>query len=371
MGKTEEVKVNITSRATHRGVEKSMTLNRRYVKRPTKLVINEKPNAPRIEFHKNRKISVTNDEITSIRARSNISHIGTKTPATKPVVAVKPAVAAKPAIATKPAVKPAAVTKPIAATTAKPAIKAPKVPLMPNPYKSTLSARRTTPVTTTRRVDTNISSRQLKDMAIKKALAEMETQNNKASRAELREERIAEKVILSEMRADKRAKKTQEKATRHIKKRHSGRIILAFATSSACVLALAAVVKFNLPNISVKVAAAQTGVEANYPNYIPSNFNLSGVYTNDKNSVIIEFKGLEGAKFTLAEEKSAWDSNALLANYVKGAYGETYDTIREQNVTIYVNHSNAAWVKSGTFYKLTADAGVLSKRQIKNIVNSL
>ena len=365
MGKTEEVKVNITSRATHRGVEKSMTLNRRYVKRPTKLVINEKSNAPRIEFHKNRKISVTNDEITSIRARSNISHIGTKIPATKPAVAVKPAVAAKPAV------KPAAAAKPITAAAAKPAIKAPKVPLMPNPYKSTLSARRTTPVATTRRVDTNISSRQLKDMAIKKALAEMETQNNKASRAELREERIAEKVMLSEMRADKRAKKTQEKATRHIKKRHSGRIILAFATSSACVLALAAVVKFNLPNISVKVAAAQTGVEANYPNYIPSNFNLSGVYTNDKNSVIIEFKGLEGAKFTLAEEKSAWDSNALLANYVKGAYGETYDTIREQNVTIYVNHSNASWVKSGTFYKLTADAGVLSKRQIKNIVNSL
>ena len=72
MGKTEEVKVNITSRATHRGVERSMTLNRRYVKRPTKLII-EKETTPRVEFHKNRAITVTADEISAIRKRSKLA----------------------------------------------------------------------------------------------------------------------------------------------------------------------------------------------------------------------------------------------------------------------------------------------------------
>lgn len=350
MGKTEEVKVNITSRATHRGVERSMTLNRRYVKRPTKLII-EKETTPRVEFHKNRTITVTADEISAIRKRSKISHIGTQISRANVVKTAPIAVTKKPAVAS-----------------AKPKTEEPMLPPMKNPYQSAINARR---AAAAKPVHKQISSRELKDIAIKKALAEMETKDNKATRAQLREEKIAEKVMLSEMRKDKQAKNNQTKAVRHIKKRRGGRIILALATSTACVIALAAVVKVNLPNISVKVAAAQTGVEANYPNYIPSEFSLSGVYTNDKNSVIIEFKGQNNAKFTLAEEKSAWDSNALLSNYVKGAYGNDYDTVREQNATIYISHSNATWVKNGTFYKLTADAGVLNKRQIKNIVNSL
>jgi len=182
--------------------------------------------------------------------------------------------------------------------------------------------------------------------------------------------------MLSEMREDakagkKKTRKKAEKEIRHLKKRKAGRVLLALATSAACVVALAAVVKVNLPNISVKVAAAQTGVEASYPSYIPRDFTLSGVYTNDQNSVIIEFNGPEDKKFTLAEEKSSWDSNALLTNYVKGAYGSDYDIIREQGITVYINYSNAAWVNNGTFYRITANAGVLSKKQIKNIVGSL
>jgi hypothetical protein len=136
-------------------------------------------------------------------------------------------------------------------------------------------------------------------------------------------------------------------------------------------IALAAIIKINLPNISVKVAAAQTGVEASYPNYIPRDFSLTGVYTNDQNSVVIEFKGPEDKKFTLSEDKSSWDSSALLTNYVKGAYGTDYDVIREQGITIYISYSNAAWVNNGIFYRITAANGTLTKKQIKNIVGSL
>ena len=352
MSKSEVIKVNITSRATHRGLEKSTTLNRRYVKRPTKLIITDgteekieekiETKAPRVEYHKTRKISINAEEIEAEKNESKISHISILTPVTETEEKVE-------------------------------VEEVPDEPPAPNPYQAAIDARK---AENAKKKEAEVSSRALKDAAIAKALAEMEARKAKpATKAELREEKIAEKVMLNEMKADakksKKEKKKEEKATRHLKKRKGGRILLALATSTACVIALAAVVKVNLPNISVKVAAVQTGVEASYPSYVPRDFNLSGVYTNDQNSVIIEFKGPNDTSFTLAEEKTSWDSNALLSNYVKGAYGDAYDTVREQNVTIYVNHSNAAWVKNGTFYKLTANSGVLSKKQIKNIVSSL
>lgn len=350
MSESERIKVNITSRATHRGLEKSTTLNRRYVKRPTKLIVTDgtekieraiENKAPRVEYHKTRKIMIDaeDNEVKS----SKISHIGITTPSDAKIE--------------------------VSAKKAK-AIEIPDVPPAPNPYQAAIDARK---AENAKRAEAAISSRALKDAAIAKALAEMEMQKaTKPTKAELREERIAEKVMLSEMQADaKKDKKKAVKEVRHLKKRKGGRILLALATSTACVIALAAIVKVNLPNISVKVAAVQTGVEASYPGYIPRDFNLSGVYTNDQNSVIIEFKGPNNTGFTLAEEKSSWDSNALFTNYVKGAYGDTYDTVREQGVTVYINYSNAAWVKNGTFYKLTANSGVLSKKQIRNIVSSL
>ena len=367
MNKSEEIKVNITSRATHRGLEKSTTLNRRYVKRPTKLIITDESDriaekaeavntAPRIEYHKTRKISIIDSEDLKAEKEAaasvpKISHINIFEES-------EPVSAPEPVAEPEPEVK-----------------EIPDIPPAPNQYHAALDARK---AENEARKSAEISSRALKDAAIARALAEMEErETEKPSKAALREEKIAEKVMLSEMKAEEKAKKKAKKSRKstdreihRLKKRKGGRILLALATSAACVIALAAVVKVNLPNISVKVAAVQTGVEASYPSYVPRDYNLSGVYTNDQ-SVIIEFKGPDNNSFTLAEEKTTWDSNALLTNYVKGAYGENYDVVREQGITIYINYSNATWVKDGIFYRITANSGVLSKKQIKNIVTSL
>lgn len=346
-----EIKVNITSRATHRGLERSTTLNRRYVKRPTKLLVTDGTEkikekvaapvaAPRVEYHKTHNIVITSDaNIEAEKKDARISHI-------TPMVTAAPIKAP----ATVPIEK--------------------DLPPAPNPYQAAIDARK---AIIAKRTATEINSRALKDAAIAKALAEMEqnAEMYEPKKAAIREEKIAEKVMLAEMKASKKAKKKAEKETRHFKKHKTGRIILAFATSAACMIALAAIVKINLPNVSVKVAAIQTGVEASYPSYVPRDYSLTGVYTNDQNSVIIEFNGPEGKKFTLSEDKSSWDSNALLTNYVKGAYGTNYDVIREQGITVYISSSNAAWVNNGIFYRITAASGTLSKKQIKNIVGSL
>ena len=85
----------------------------------------------------------------------------------------------------------------------------------------------------------------------------------------------------------------------------------------------------------------------------------------------MDFVGPNQAKFTLSEEKLPWDSNTLLNRFVKAKWGEKYDSIREQGITIYVNNSNAAWVNAGIVYKIINQQGELTKKQIKNIVTSL
>ena len=57
--------------------------------------------------------------------------------------------------------------------------------------------------------------------------------------------------------------------------------------------------------------------------------------------------------------------------YVKTKWGENYDSVREQGITIYISGSNAAWVNAGIVYKINNFQGELTKKQIKNIVTSL
>ena len=150
-----------------------------------------------------------------------------------------------------------------------------------------------------------------------------------------------------------------------VSKKH---LIFAVASSICCMGVLYATLKFSMPDISAKVAAAQNG--ASYPSFVPRDFIASGA-SFQKNTFTLEFVGPDKTRFTLDQEKLPWDSNALLNNYVKPTWGEQYDTIREQGLTIYMYQSNAAWVNGGTVYKLNTTSGSLSKKQLKNIITSL
>lgn len=359
----QEIKVNINSSSTHRGPEKSTTLNRRYVKRPTKILIEEDKDVE-------EKVVAVEEKVGEVIETSpKISHISIE----KPVETIEEA-----SVAEEPVVE-----EPVKEET-------PDLPPAPNPYQEALDKKK---AEHERELVAEISSKALKEAAIAKALAEMKSEEELkktekvAKKVSKKEEKIAEKVMLKEMSAGATGKKAEKleklnkkqakklakkeaKATKHIKKHRAGRVILAFAASAACMIALAMLVKVNLPNISVSVAAAQTGVEASYPTYTPRDFSLAGVYTNNE-SVVIEFVGPNDTGFTLSEEKTSWDSNALVTNYIKGAFGKDYDTVTESGITVYISHSNAAWIKDNTLYKLNASSGTLTKRQIKNIVTSL
>lgn len=162
----------------------------------------------------------------------------------------------------------------------------------------------------------------------------------------------------------------QTKVRRTHRKGGAKRFLLAFTCAAACVAAIIYFVGSNVPDISVRVAAMQTGVEASYPSYVPRDFSLSDI-DSENGKITLTFKGPEGASFTLIEEKSSWDSSALLRNYVEPTWKENYTTTHEQGITIYTSGANAAWVNRGVLYKINASADSLTKKQLRNIVVSI
>lgn len=147
------------------------------------------------------------------------------------------------------------------------------------------------------------------------------------------------------------------------------RIVIALVCAAACIAALVGFIKLNIPTISVHFAASQVGIDASYPSYIPSDYTLSSVGA-ENGQVMMLFKGSNDKSFRLSEEKSSWDSNALLNNFVKSEWDD-YSTAREQGLTIYVSGSNATWVNGGILYRILADDGTLSKKQIYDLATSL
>ena len=150
-----------------------------------------------------------------------------------------------------------------------------------------------------------------------------------------------------------------------------GRVLLALSCAAVAVFAIVYFVNLNMPNMSLKVAAMQTGINASYPSYTPRDYTISSITSEDKKIVLVFKNGQTEEKYSLIEEASSWDSNALLTNYIKPTYGENYTTVKEQGLTIYFSGSNAAWVNGGVMYKLIADGETLSNKQIRSIATSL
>ncbi len=127
----------------------------------------------------------------------------------------------------------------------------------------------------------------------------------------------------------------------------------------------------NMPNLSVRIAAAQAGVDAAYPAYRPDGYGLNGPITYDNGRVTIGFKANAGnTGFKINQAKSGWDSDAVLDNYITPRAGGNYMPYSERGLTIYTYGNNAAWVNGGILYTIEGDAP-LSGEQIRRIATSL
>lgn len=316
---------NNGSQSAHRKVQASTTLNRKYVKRPAKksdITVAVKRSPKISHFH-------------YPAARSTTAQAGAKAAATQAAartIAPQTNTNASTVKATTPQTATAKIERPT-----------------PHPLQTTantkLRARSNSLANTTKA--SQLSAKELKDQAIKKALAAAETSDLQQESTRIKNERL-NKIHFG-----------------------FGRVMLALACTTAAVFAIVYFVNLNMPDISLRVAAMQTGINASYPGYVPRGYSVSSI-TSEEGKIVLDFSSNEpqGA-FTLIEEKSSWDSNALLSNYVQPEWEENYTMVREQGITIYINGSNAAWVNGGIVYKINTSAGNLTNKQIRSIAVSL
>ncbi|MNQ73271.1 hypothetical protein D3C85_879980 [compost metagenome] len=149
------------------------------------------------------------------------------------------------------------------------------------------------------------------------------------------------------------------------------RLLNVASASLALVLLGGYFTYINLPSLSVRVAAAQAGIDASYPEYHPDGYSLNGAVAYKEGEVSMKFAANGGPQnFTITQTKSSYDSEAVLDNYVKPKVGENYIPFTERGLKIYAYGGNAAWVNGGILYTISGDAP-LSNSQIGNIAKSL
>ncbi|HRJ06485.1 MAG TPA: hypothetical protein PK096_02310 [Candidatus Saccharibacteria bacterium] len=127
----------------------------------------------------------------------------------------------------------------------------------------------------------------------------------------------------------------------------------------------------NMPSLSVRVAAAQAGIDASYPEYRPIGYRLNGPVAYRDGEVTMQFASNSGPQhFALAQTKSSWDSTALLEKFVNPRSNGHYATYTDAGLTIYTYGNNAAWVNGGILYSVEGNA-TLSNEQVRRMATSM
>ena len=406
----------VQSRATHITVRNSGTLNRHFVKAPRKIVFSDefsavsdirtpapasyatpaptattkkmtisfdslreslKNNATMRPTSSTQAISTPKSRPTTSRIQISAPlDISAPAPVTTPLNFSTPAPVSNPLNLSKPApvAKPTPISIPrplnISEPTSTPiSFTSPKAPVTSTPFTAPVApaipAAQPTPARPMR-ATTRTRSTVAPLQSLAERRREADTISHFSAKKLTNKSRQNSKALISAMKEETKPKSAPIMVKKpKVSKKH---LIFAVASSICCMGVLYATLKFSMPDISAKVAAAQNG--ASYPSFVPRDFTARSA-SFQKNTFSLEFVGPDKTRFTLDQEKLPWDSNALLNNYVKPTWGEQYDTIREQGLTIYMYQSNAAWVNGGTVYKLNTTSGSLSKKQLKNIITSL
>jgi hypothetical protein len=126
-----------------------------------------------------------------------------------------------------------------------------------------------------------------------------------------------------------------------------------------------------MPNLTTRVAAAQAGIDAQYPGYQPSGYRLSGPVAYQPGEVSMKFAANAGpSSYTLTQRRSAWDSTAVLDKYIEPKADNNYSATRVNGLTVYTYDTNAAWVNDGILYTISGNAP-LSSDQVQRIATSL
>lgn len=178
---------------------------------------------------------------------------------------------------------------------------------------------------------------------------------------ELKNEAI-EKALSNEIASNKKTRRRQKKGG-------ALRLLNTFSVGFAVMLLGGYLTYLSMPNISIKMAAVQSGIDAKYPGYKPDGYTLNGPIKFKSGEVTMRYAYADGSSaYTITQQKSNWNSSA-----VKEFFSEKHkspNTTMIDGLTIYSGGKEAAWVNGGILYQISGDAN-LSSDQIQKIAASL
>jgi len=293
------------SSTAHRSLQKSTTLNRKFVK---------KPSSTRV-IKSSERAALAAERRAQLAAELNRKHLLAIQQKTSAPVKKSPA----------PAEKPTA-----------------------HPIQASANARRTAPPP-----PRQLTARQLKEQAVRRALDSV--QHLSPKQATIVEEQMAE--IIGPKKHFWRRKK----------------FVLTLAISVVSVAFLGFLVYRNLPDIISQVTARSSGIEASTPAYMPKGYYRESISSEKSGKITLTYvnSDSEQGSFTITQEKSSWNTAALLTNFVKPTWDNNYSTTREGGLTIYISGSNAAWVNGGIFYLIEASNNNLTMSDLHDIAISI
>jgi len=126
-----------------------------------------------------------------------------------------------------------------------------------------------------------------------------------------------------------------------------------------------------MPSLSVRLAAARAGVEAQIPGYRPSGFSLSGPIEYSTGQITLQYQSnSDDRSFRVVQKKTDWNSQSLLDNFI-AAEDKSFQTFQDKGKTIYIyDGNNATWVSGGVWYQVEGEAS-LNSDQLLRIANGL
>lgn len=151
-----------------------------------------------------------------------------------------------------------------------------------------------------------------------------------------------------------------------------GRFTSLISASLALILLGGYLTYLNMPGLSMRMAAVQSGIDANLPEYHPNGYRFSGPIAFTNGEVTLDYSSNGGPHtYSVSQKASDWDSQAVLDNYVLEQSDGDYNIRSTQGLTVYSFGTKAVWMNRGILHEVDYSNAPLSYDQIERIAASM
>lgn len=144
-------------------------------------------------------------------------------------------------------------------------------------------------------------------------------------------------------------------------------VFMVAATASVLAIVGSFIALSNMSSIELKVASMRAGISANLPSYTPAGYQKDSV-AHQPGRVVVGFVAGNNSQqsYEVTQESSQWDSAALEDNIASTSGTDSFRTVQQNGVTIYLyGDANAAWVSGGMLHEITGSANLSSEELVR------